>query len=108
MSDNLKDTLIVSRGEALKAQIDYTNEDGTPLNLSTYSLSCPEASEDALQAGVVLTYVDQAKGIANVYVPPAIMDILPAGRSSWIRLAFILTIGGVDPSISQKLWIEIQ
>lgn len=107
MSDDQKNTLTVSRGEALKAQIDYANEDGTPLNLSLYTLSCPEASHDELKDEVILTFVNQAKGIASVEVPAEFMNVLPSGRSSWLRLAFTLTLGG-DPSISQKLWIDIQ
>lgn len=103
----MTDTLIVQRGEALKAQIDYTNEDGTALNLTGYELSCPEASHDTLLEGVELTYIDQTKGTAEIYVPPEVMDLLPFGRSSWLRLAFTLE-PGADPTISQKLWVEIQ
>lgn len=102
-----EDTLIVQRGECLNAQLEYANEDGTPLNLSSHDISCPEASHDELQAGAVLTYTNAAKGIATLHVPAEVMALLPYGRSSWLRLAVTPTTGGCS-SISMKLWVEVQ
>ncbi len=103
-----QDTLIVQRGECLRASIDYTNEDGTELNLEDFLITCPNASHAALQEGVELTYVDASKGTANIYVPSTVMDTLPAGRSSWLRLAVTPDEEGACSSISMKLWVDIQ
>lgn len=102
-----QDTLVVQRGECLRANIEYTNEDGTPLDLSTSELTCPAASHDALKDGVVLTFTDAAKGKATIYVPSDVMDTLPSGRASWLRLANAQE-EETCLSISMKLWVEIQ
>lgn len=104
----MEDTLIIQRGEALRATIEYANEDGTPMNLTEHLLSCPDASEVELKDAVELTYIDQAKGVAEIVVPAEIMNLLPAGRSSWLRIAITQDEEDASPVISQKMWIDIQ
>lgn len=104
-----QDTLIVQRGECLRARIDYANEDTTAIDLTGKELSCPEASHAILQEGIEFEFIDASKGSANVYVPSTIMAALPAGRSSWFRIG-IPVDDEEDPclSISMKVWVDIQ
>lgn len=107
MAMTMEDTLIIQRGECLNAQLEYTNEDGTPMNLDTFVLSCSEASHNELLEGAELTFTNAEKGLAALYIPSAVMADIPAGRSSWLRLAVTPGEGGCS-STSMKLWVDIR
>lgn len=100
----MSDAIEVTRGECLRAQGTWTDEDGAPIDLTGRTLSIAEAYPRALEAGTV-TVTDAAAGEFEVFVPAETMAAAGRGRVNWLRLE--MELPGGCPDTSERFWVEV-
>ena len=98
------ETIEVNRYECVAAQLRWTNEDGTPIDLSGRSLAVIEASPKALTQAVV-TITDAANGEAELFISKELARALGVGRVNWLRLA--MTLGDTCLDTTPHIWIQV-
>lgn len=95
----------ITRGECLRVQGTWTNEDGTPIDLTGLTLSISEAYPRALESGAV-TVTDGAAGEFEVFVSAETMAKAGMGRTNWLRIA--MELPGGCPDTSERFWVEVK
>ena len=98
------ETIEVNRYECVSAEIRWTNEDGTPIDLTGRTLSVIEASPAALTQAVV-TITDAANGEAELFIGREHARALGVGRVNWIRLA--MSLGSTCLDTTPTIWIQV-
>lgn len=94
----------VSRGECLRAQGVWTDEEGTPIDLTGRVLRIAEAYPKALDAGAV-TVTDALQGEFEVFIPADVMSAAGRGRVNWLRIE--MELPGGCPDTSERFWVEV-
>lgn len=100
----MSEAMNVSRGECLRAQGVWTDEDGLPIDLAGRTLRIAEAYPKALDAGTV-TITDAAAGEFEIFIPEAVMSAAGRGRVNWLRLE--MELPGGCPDTSERFWVEV-
>lgn len=95
----------ITRGECLRVQGTWTNEDGSPIDLTGRVLSISEAYPPALMAGTV-TVTDAEQGKFELFVDAETMTKAGMGRTNWLRLA--MELPGGCPDTSERFWVEVK
>lgn len=95
----------ITRGECLRVQGTWTDEDGTPIDLAGRTLSISEAYPAALTGGTV-TVTDAAAGEFEVFVSAETMSKAGMGRTNWLRIA--MELPGGCPDTSERFWVEVK
>ena len=94
----------ISKGECLRVQGTWTDETGTPIDLTGRTMSISEAYPPALMTGSV-TVTDAAAGEFEVFVDAGTMAKAGMGRTNWLRIAMALPRG--CPDTSERFWVEV-
>ena len=94
----------VNRGECLRVQGTWTDEDGTPIDLTGRTLGIAEAHPRALEAGTV-TVTNAAAGEFDIFISEETMAAASSGRTSWLRLK--MQAPGGCPDTSERFWVEV-
>ena len=95
----------ISKGECLRVQGTWTDETGTPIDLTGRTLSISEAYPPALAGGTV-TVTDAAAGEFEVFIDAETMGKAGMGRVNWLRLE--MTLPGGCPDTSERFWVEVK
>lgn len=95
----------IARGECLRVQGTWTNEDGSPIDLTGRTLSISEAYPRALESGTV-TVTDGAAGEFEIFVDAETMAKAGMGRTNWLRIA--MELPGGCPDTSERFWVEVK
>lgn len=95
----------ITRGECLRVQGTWTNEDGSPIDLTGRTLSISEAYPGDLMAGTV-TVTDAAAGEFEIFVSAETMTKAGMGRTNWLRIA--MELPGGCPDTSERFWVEVK
>ena len=94
----------ISKGECLRVQGTWTDETGTPIDLTGRTMSISEAYPPALAGGTV-TVTDAAAGEFEVFVDAETMAKSGMGRTNWLRIA--MELPGGCPDTSERFWVEM-
>lgn len=102
--------IVVQRGESLKVEVFYQNEDDTPIDLYGRTIefadsSIPELMEVGSTATITIT--DEEGGVVSIMIPVAITNRMRFGRSSWFRIKSP-QVGDPINLMSPKIWVNIQ
>lgn len=100
----MSDAIEINRGEGVRAEVRWTNEDGTPIDLTGRTLSIIEAYPASLADGT-LEATDAVDGRAELVIPAALAPTMGGGRSNWVRLAMSLPGGEIDTT--PPIWIAV-
>lgn len=95
----------VNKGECLRAEITWSNDDGTPIDITGRTLSIVEAYPTALAGGTV-TATDAVAGKAELFITAEIMADAGSGRVNWLRLGMQLPGGCMDTT--PRIGVEVQ
>lgn len=98
-------TITINKGEGILLELEWTNDDGTPIDLTGRTLGIEDAYPKALLAGTV-SILDPLLGTGSLDVPPEIAAVMRAGRSSWVRL--YMDLAGESRDTSSKIWIDVE
>ena len=100
----MSNAIEISKGECLRVQGTWTDETGTPIDLTGRTLSISEAYPAALTGGTV-TVTDAAAGEFEVFVDAETMAKAGMGRTNWLRIA--MELPGGCPDTSERFWVEV-
>lgn len=100
----MSDVLTADKGECLSYQLEWRNEDGTPINLAGYELSILEAYPAALKDGQH-TATDAAGGVSELFIPATVMASAGRGRVNWLRMA--VSVPGGCPITTPRIMVEV-
>lgn len=100
----MSDAIEINRGEGVRAEVRWTNEDGTPIDITGRELSISDAYPAALLSGT-LTATEAQDGRAELVIPAALAPTLGGGRTNWVRLA--MSLPGGERDTTPPIWIAV-
>ena len=100
----MSEAIEINRGEGVRAEVRWTNEDGTPIDITGRELTISDAYPTALTGGT-LTATDATDGRAELVIPAALAPTLGGGRTNWVRLA--MSLPGGEPDTTPPIWIAV-
>lgn len=101
------DAVVIQRGDVLKVELAYQNEDETPINLTGRSVEIVEASDEVIIEEGIVEILNASQGIITLELPSEVTNVLLGGRSSWFRVA-VPSEEDTAKMISPKIWVDIQ
>lgn len=103
----MTDAIPVSRGECLDEQGAWTDQDGTPIDLTGETITIFGAKPAALNGGTV-TVLAGTGGLFTIHVDADLMALAPLGRLSYFRLALSQAATPDCPKTTPPIWINVQ
>lgn len=97
----MTDYIEINRGECLRVQLAWQDEDGTPIDLTNAVL---EITESSVPVAPEFTVLDALAGEAELHI--ADTDAFRLGRVDWIRIG-MTPDGGTCPDTTPPIWIRI-
>lgn len=94
----------VARGECLRAEGAWTDDEGAALDLTGRTIRISEAYPMALTDGEV-TVTDATSGKFDIFIPAEVMSSAGRGRVNWIRVEMSVPDGCADAS--ERIWVEV-
>lgn len=91
----------INRGECLRVQLTWQDEDGAPIDLTDAALSVTESS---VPVTAQFTVLDALAGEAELHI--ADTDAFRLGRVDWLRIA-MTPYGGTCADTTPPIWIRV-
>lgn len=97
------DTAEVNRYECIIAEVNWTDEDGAPIDLTGRTLSIIESSPRSLMDATV-TITDAIAGQSELFISKELSRTMGVGRVNWIRIS--MSVGGSCIDTTPLIWIS--
>ena len=98
----MSDEIVINRGECLSVQLNYTDENGAPIDITGATFALADVWPSPVVA--VFTITDAPNGAATLYV--ADTTPFPIGRRSRFRIK--MNLGGACDEVTPPIWVDVQ
>lgn len=95
----------INYGETIDLQFTYTNEDGTPIDLSSSTASVFSSSPDVIRDNAVVTISDAANGVVQFILDKDSALLLRKGRNNRFRLQVIF--GSQSDDVTPDIYLQV-
>ncbi len=99
------DSVMTTYGSCIDLELEYTDEDGAPEDVTGDTFAILRASCPAFEAAV-FTKTDAVQGKVHFHLPAADAAKLFLGRVNWFRVQRTLPDGCEDNS--EAIWVSVQ
>lgn len=97
---------IITKGSTLARDVNWVDENGDPLDLSSAVLSIIDANPPAIASEGTITATDSAGGISELYIPAAVIGSLPTGRIANFRVMAQFSVDSI--LVSPVIYLEVK
>lgn len=95
----------INYGETIDLQFTYTNEDGTPIDLTSSTASVFSSSPDVIKDNAVVTISDAVNGIVQFILDKDSALLLRKGRNNRFRLQVIF--GSQSDDVTPDIYLQV-
>lgn len=95
----------INYGETVDLQFVYTNEDGTPINLSSASVSIFSSSPEIIQSAATISITDAPNGVVRFLLGRDDALGLRRGRDNRFRVQMIF--GSESDDVTPDIYLQV-
>lgn len=85
----MKPFITTTKGSCIKHEIQYTDEEGTPIDITDYQFSVFESVPSIIKTNTTFTVENAAEGKVEMYLDAESALSLQLGSANWFRLSIV-------------------